>query len=115
MYCSDVYQKVGADFNKWLVEHNLPVGAHASIKDTSEMLYLGGDKGFVRKELIATAVGEPAHKEGETGARHAGNGISGDARQSSVEIGKVVSEMKVEYAVAQIRRLLAPAEPPTGQ
>src|ERR1019366_6609966 len=72
VYCSDVYQKVGVDFNKWLVEHNLPVGAHASIKDTSEMLYLGGDKGWVRKELIATAVGEP-HQAGETGARHAGN------------------------------------------
>jgi creatinine amidohydrolase/Fe(II)-dependent formamide hydrolase-like protein len=34
------------------------------------------------------------------------NGISGDARRSSPEIGKRVSDMKVDYAVAQIRRLL---------
>jgi creatinine amidohydrolase/Fe(II)-dependent formamide hydrolase-like protein len=112
VYCGDVYQKVGVDFNKWLVDHHLPVGSHASIKDTSEMLYLGGDKGWVRKELIATAVGEP-RQPGETG-RHVGNGISGDARQSSAEIGKVVSEMKVDYAVAQIRRLLAAPETPSG-
>jgi creatinine amidohydrolase len=103
VYCSDVYEKVGTDFNKWLVDHNLPVGSHASIKDTSELWYLGGDQGWIRKDQIATAVGAP-RKPGEP--RREGNGISGDARKSSPEIGKVVSEMKVEYAVAQIRQLL---------
>lgn len=101
VYCSDVYAKVGTDFNKWLTQHDLPVGAHASIKDTSELWYLGGDKGWIRKDQIATAVGDAGHK----------NGISGDARRSSPEIGKVVSDMKVDYAVAQIRQLLsAPAQ-----
>jgi creatinine amidohydrolase/Fe(II)-dependent formamide hydrolase-like protein len=104
VYCSDVYEKVGTDFNKWLVDHKLPVGSHASIKDTSELWYLGGDQGWIRKDQIATAVGE-ARKPGEP--RKVGNGISGDARQSSPEIGKVVSDMKVDYAVAQIRQLLA--------
>ena len=96
VYCSDVYEKAGADFNKWLGEHGYPVGAHASIKDTSEMLYLGGNDGWIRKELIPTAVGDRTSK----------NGINGDARRSSPEIGKVVSDMKVEYAVRQIRQLL---------
>jgi len=104
VYCDDVYVKVGKDFNQWLVAHGYPVGAHASIKDTSEMLYLGGDKGWVRKEMIATAVGDAEHK----------NGISGDARRSSPEIGKVVTDMKVDYAVAQIRRLLATPVPPVS-
>ena len=63
------------------------------------MLYLGGDKGWVRKDLIATAVGDPQKRPG--------NGISGDARRSAPEIGKRVSDMKVDYAVAQIRQLLS--------
>lgn len=62
------------------------------------MWYLGGDK-WIRKDQIATAVSDAGHK----------NGISGDARLSSPEIGKVVSDMKVDYAVAQIRQLLSPA------
>ncbi len=110
VYCSDVYEKVGTDFNKWLVDHKLPVGSHASIKDTSELWYLGGDQGWIRKDQIATAVGPAPRKPGEPrdpNVKRVTNGISGDARQSSPEIGKVVSDMKVEYAVAQIRQLLS--------
>jgi creatinine amidohydrolase/Fe(II)-dependent formamide hydrolase-like protein len=108
VYCDDVYAKVGTDFNKWLTNHNLPVGSHASIKDTSELWYLGGDQGWVRQDQIATAVGPPPRKPGEPrDPKRTNNGISGDARQSSPEIGKVVSDMKVNYAVAQIRQLLA--------
>lgn len=105
VYCSDVYTRVGTDFNKWLQDHSLPVGSHASIKDTSELWYLGGDKGWIRKDQIATAVGDAGHK----------NGISGDARRSAPEIGKVVSDMKVDYAVAQIRQLLSPKATASAQ
>lgn len=105
VYCGDVYTKVGTDFNKWLVDHGYPVGSHASIKDTSELLYLGGDKGWVRKDPIARAVGDAAHS----------NGIQGDARRSTPEIGKVVSDMKVEYAVRQIRELLSEQGTPVAQ
>jgi creatinine amidohydrolase len=117
VHCDDVYEKVGVDFNKWLAEHHYPVGAHASIKDTSEMLYLGGNQGWVRKELIATAVGDPVRKPGEPrdpNAKRVNNGISGDARRSTPEIGKVVSDMKVDYAVNQIHRLLSPADAATS-
>jgi creatinine amidohydrolase len=93
VYCSDVYTKAGADFDQWLRDHNLPVGSHASIKDTSQLWYLGGDKGRIRQDQMATAVSDPGHK----------NRISGDARKSSPEIGKVISEMEVNDAVAQIR------------
>jgi hypothetical protein len=61
--------------------------------------YLGGDKGWIRQDQIATAVSDASHK----------NGISGDARKSSPEIGKVISDMKVNCAVAQIRQLLGSA------
>jgi creatinine amidohydrolase len=105
VYCADVYTKAGAEFDQWLRDHNLPVGSHASIKDTSELWYLGGDKGWIRKDQIATAVGDAGHK----------NGISGDARKSSPEIGKVISDMKVNNAVAQIRQLLASSTASAGQ
>jgi creatinine amidohydrolase len=102
VWCDEVYAKANGDFDKYLTAHNLPVSTHAGIPDTSEMLYLGGDKGWVRKELIATAVGDQAHP----------NGIRGDARPSTVELGKMAFDMKVEEAVAQIHKLLAPAPAP---
>src|SRR4029453_6007960 len=57
-FCDEVYAKAQGDFDKWLVEKGYPTSSHAGIPDTSTMLYLGGDKGWVRKELIATAVGD---------------------------------------------------------
>ena len=109
VHCNEFYDKVGADFDKWLADKGYPAGSHASVKDTSELLYLGGDKGWVRKDLIATAVGDPVSKRGEArdpNAVQVNNGIEGDARRSTPEIGKKVSDMKVDYAVDQIRRLL---------
>jgi creatinine amidohydrolase len=105
-YCDDVYTKRMADFDAYLTSQNLPAGGHASIIDTSEMLYLGGDKGWVRKELIATAVALPAPA---AGAPRVSNGITGDARPSTAELGKRTFDMKVEYAVRQIRQLVGPA------
>lgn len=108
-YCDEVYAKANADFDEWLKANNFPVSQHAGIPDTSEMLYLGGDKGWVRKELVATAVGDPVLPRGqaqETGLKRINNGISGDARKSTAELGKRLFDLKVDYAVAQIQRLM---------
>ena len=97
------------DFDKWLADNGYPVSSHAGIPDTSEMIYLGADKGWVRKELVATAVGDPMRKPGEPrdpSAKRINNGIQGDARRSTAELGKRIFDMKVEYAVNQIHRLL---------
>jgi creatinine amidohydrolase len=80
VHCNEVYDKVGKDFDKWLADNGYPAGSHASVKDTSELLYLGGDKGWVRKELIPTAVGDPVRKPGEPrdpNVKRVNNGISG--------------------------------------
>src|SRR5450432_2761257 len=109
VFCGEVYQKANGDFDKWLEANHYPVSSHAGIPDTSEMIYLGGDKGWVRKALIATALGDPMRKPGEPrdpNAKRVNNGIQGDARPSTVELGKRIFDMKVEYAVAQIRSLL---------
>ncbi|MGI8741136.1 MAG: creatininase family protein [Bryobacteraceae bacterium] len=109
VYCDEVYQKANGDFDKWLAANNYPLSSHAGIPDTSEMLYLGGDQGWVRKNLVATAVGDPVRKPGEArdpNAKRINNGISGDARPSTAALGKRLFDMKVDYAVSQIRQLL---------
>jgi creatinine amidohydrolase len=108
VYCDDVYKKANEDFDKWLDANGYPRSAHAGIPDTSEMLYLGGDKAWVRKNLIASALGDPPAAPGQQPERKINNGITGDARRSTVALGKRAFEMKVDYAVSQIRRLLAP-------
>jgi creatinine amidohydrolase len=106
-YCDEVYKKRQDDFDKWLADNGYPVSSHAGIPDTSEMLYLGGDV-WVRKDLIKTAVGDPVRAPGtprDPNAPRVNNGITGDARRSSAELGKKVFDMKIEYAVRQIRSL----------
>ncbi len=72
-FCDEVYAKAQGDFNKWLQEKGYPTSSHAGIPDTSTMLYLGGDKDWVRKELIPTAEGDPVPAPGE-GGRGRGHG-----------------------------------------
>ncbi|HTS24885.1 MAG TPA: creatininase family protein [Bryobacteraceae bacterium] len=110
VYCDEVYEKANGDFDQYLAANGMPLSSHAGIPDTSEMLYLGGDLGWVRKDLIAAAVGDPVRKPGEardSNAKRVNNGITGDARPSTAALGKRIFDMKVEYAVNQIHRLLA--------
>jgi creatinine amidohydrolase len=118
-FCDEVYAKAQADFDKWLQSNGYPTSSHAGIPDTSTMLYLGGDKGWVRRELIATAEGDPVPPPGARGeARGRGqadpnapprknNGITGDARKSAPLLGKRAFELKIDYAVKQIQGFLA--------
>ena len=109
-FCDSVYSKANADFDKWLTEHGYPTSSHAGIPDTSEMLYLGGET-WVRTALIPTAVGDttPRGAARDPNAPRVNNGISGDARRSTAELGKMIFDMKVDYAVKQIQGFLAKA------
>jgi creatinine amidohydrolase len=119
VFCDEVYGKANGDFDTWLEAHGYPKSSHAGIPDTSEMLYLGGSRGWVRKELVKTAVGDPVPEPGQRPARTINNGISGDARLSTSELGKRIFEMKVDYAVRQIKQLLSAtastAQPPSRE
>jgi creatinine amidohydrolase len=109
VFADEMYEKAQGDYEKWLAENKYPSGGHASVMDTSEMLYLGGDKGWVRKDLIPTALGDPVRRRGETSdpnAKRVNNGITGDARPSTAELGKRIFDMKVDYAERQIKQLL---------
>jgi creatinine amidohydrolase/Fe(II)-dependent formamide hydrolase-like protein len=123
-FCDEVYAKAQGDFDKWLQDHGYPSSSHAGIPDTSTMLYLGGDKGWVRKELIATAEGDPAPPRGARDRSRAAdpnapprknNGITGDARKSSAALGKMAFDIKIDYAVRQIQGFLGTAGKSTGQ
>jgi len=108
-YCDDIYTKANRDFDKWLVSRGYPSSLHGGIPDTSMMLYLGRDK-WVRKGLIATAVGDPipslTHPLSYLNIGRVNNGIIGDARRSTAEIGSKFFDMKVDYAVKQIHRFI---------
>jgi creatinine amidohydrolase/Fe(II)-dependent formamide hydrolase-like protein len=117
-FADEVYRKANGDFDTYLESRNLPRSSHAGIPDTSEMLYLGGDKGWVRKDLVKAALGDPVPPPGQRGRGRGqaadpnappriNNGISGDARPSTPELGKKLFDMKVDYAVRQIQGFLA--------
>jgi creatinine amidohydrolase len=125
-FCDEVYAKAQGDFDKWLQEHGYPSSSHAGIPDTSTMLYLGGDKGWVRKDLIATAEGDPVPPPGARGRGRGqaadpnapprkNNGITGDARRSTAALGKMAFDIKVDYAVKQIQGFLANQPKATAQ
>jgi creatinine amidohydrolase len=109
VFCDEVYEKAQGDYEKWLAENKYPSGGHASVMDTSEMLYLGGDKGWVRKDVLPNALGDPVRRRGDAvdpNAKRVNNGITGDARPSTAELGKRIFDTKVDYAVRQIKQLL---------
>jgi len=125
-FCDEVYKKAQDDFDEWLVKNGYPRSSHAGIPDTSTMLYLGGDKGWVRKELIPTAEGDPVPPPGARGqgrgqaadpnaAPRRNNGITGDARRSTAALGKRAFDIKIDYAVKQIQGFLASQTKSTGQ
>ena len=123
-FCDEVYAKAQGDFDKWLQGHGYPSSSHAGIPDTSTMLYVGGDKGWVRKELIPTAEGDPMPPPGQRGRGRQddpntpprkNNGITGDARKATAALGKMAFDIKIDYAVKQIQGFLGTAGKTTAQ
>ena len=109
VFCNDVYSTANDDFDKWLQANGYPTSSHAGIPDTSEMLYLGADKGWTKKELVKDALGDPVLPQGakpDPSKPRVNNGISGDGRRSTPELGKKLFDMKVDYAVKQIKSLI---------
>jgi creatinine amidohydrolase len=89
-FCGDVYEKTRKDVDAWVSQHGLPAGTHGGIHDTSLLMFLGGDA-YVRKEKLVAGNGD--------------NGVTGDPRPSTPEMGKIFFDMQVRNAVAQIRTL----------
>jgi hypothetical protein len=74
------------------------VGNHANILDTSELL-------FVAPQHIRT--------DRLTGNDYENNGVSGvNQAKSSPEVGRALLQIKIDNALAQIKRMMSGAEPP---
>ncbi len=106
-YCDQVYKAANDAFDRYLTQHGYPLSLHGGIPDTSEMMYLDKDNTWVRRDLVSSAVGDPVvDGMAQIGPQSPQNGILGDARRSTAELGKRAFDMKVDYAVRQIRSLL---------
>jgi creatinine amidohydrolase/Fe(II)-dependent formamide hydrolase-like protein len=115
VYSDGPYTKANDDFDAWLEKNGYPPSSHGGIPDTSELLYLEGRNDWVRKDLLPTAVGDPPRKQGDAllpPEKRSDTGIVGDARRSTVALGKRFIDLKVQYGADQIRTLLQ-ATPPT--
>jgi len=109
-YSGAAYYKARTDFDVWSKANHLPLSEHGGIPETSELLYLGGDR-YIRKDKMVA--GDPVLAPGEKRdlkAARVNNGVIGDPRLSTAEIGKRLFDMRVEDAVREIRRLI-PATP----
>jgi creatinine amidohydrolase/Fe(II)-dependent formamide hydrolase-like protein len=102
VYFCDLYAKTLKDTNEFLEKNGYPPSVHAGIPDTSEMMYLGSDA-WVRKDKITA--GDPVGAK--PGQKRIDNGITGDPRRSSAELGKRFFDMKVDYGVQRIQQLTA--------
>ena len=108
VFCEDVYKKSNDDFDAYIASKGLSPGGHASINDTSEMMFLEPAKNaWVRRDKLSEAVGKERRRDAPPDPNAPPpNGVSGDGRQSTAEIGKVGYQMHVDEAVAQIKALL---------
>lgn len=111
-YCDQVYRPANDAFDQYLVRHGYPLGLHGYLFDTSELMYLDKGNTWVRRDLVPSAMGDPVvgHTSGDGkaqfGPHSPQNGILGDARRSTAELGKRAIDIKVDFAVKQIRSLL---------
>lgn len=74
------------------------VGNHANILDTSELLFVNAK--HIRRDRL-------------TGNDYQNNGVSGNNQgKATPEIGKALLQIKIDNALAQIKRMTSGAEPP---
>jgi creatinine amidohydrolase len=105
-----VYEQSRLELADWLKSKNLPLSNHAGISDTSIMLYLQPRSELWVRNIYKTTVGDPVLPAGQRpdpNVPRINNGVTGDPRPSTPEIGKLAVEMKVNNAVAEIRKLIA--------
>ena len=105
-----VYEQSRKELADWLTSKHLPLSNHAGISDTSIMLYLQPRPESWVRNIYKTTAGDPvlpAGQRADPNAPRVNNGVTGDPRPSTPEIGKLAVEMKVNNAVAEIRKLIA--------
>jgi creatinine amidohydrolase len=129
-YIGDFYTKSHDEIDLYFYEHKLPIGGHGAVMDTSEMMYWEPAPGMYVRPIYKTVpfdstgqtpeqwkaardarlAGQPAPTGGGQ-RRQSGpavnNGLTGDPHPSSKEIGKVMVDIGVNNAFAQIKKLMS--------
>jgi creatinine amidohydrolase/Fe(II)-dependent formamide hydrolase-like protein len=142
-YIGDFYTKSHDDVDLYFYEHKLPIGGHGAVMDTSEMMYWEKVPGMYVRPIYKTVpfdptgqtpeqwkaardarlAGLPANQAGggqrgqgaASTAPRVNNGLTGDPHPSSKEIGKVMVDIGVNNAVAQIKKMMAERRGPGAQ
>ena len=143
-YVSDFYNKTHEDVDMYLYQHKLPIAGHGAMMETSEMLYLEPAPGAYVRPIYKTVPFDPtgqtpeqwkaardARDRGETPQRGGGggrgrandpnapprvnNGLTGDPRPSTKEIGKDLIDITVNNTVTEVKKLLAEKRGKTSQ
>lgn len=99
-YIPDLYYKEKDLMKDYLPKHGLPIDSHAGTDDTSEVLYLdkmvnGDSPKWIRRDKLVSSKGTDS------------TGVNGDQTRATVEMGKMFTDAKVSFAVAQIKQLIA--------
>ena len=103
-WVDDYYTKAHADQNTWAAKFlkvgDSEVGNHANILDTSELLFVAPK--HIRRDRL-------------TGNDYPNNGVSGNNQgRATSEVGKALLQIKLDLALAQIKRMNAGSEPPVA-
>jgi len=109
-FCGDVYEKSEKEFDAVMKSKGLPPSTHGGIPDTSEMLALQPAPAAWVRDIYKTTAGDPvvpAGQQPDPKIRRLNNGITGDPRLSTPELGKMLVDIRVRNAVAQIQMLIA--------
>jgi creatinine amidohydrolase/Fe(II)-dependent formamide hydrolase-like protein len=109
-YVGAFYDKTHEDVDKYLADHKLPVGGHAAMMETSEMLWMEPKPGTYVRTTYKTVPFDPVPQRGvprDPNAPRVNNGLTGDPHPSTPAIGKDLAEITVNNGVTEIRQLLA--------
>lgn len=84
----------------YLPKHGLPVDLHAGTDDTSEVLYVdemvnGNAPRWIRRDKLLKST------------ENDGTGVIGDQTKATLDMGKMFTDAKIDFAVAQVKRLIA--------
>ena len=96
-YVPEVYFGADRRVREYLSARGITAGEHAGLPDTSELMVVDTGGRWLRRDKLEPGDGR--------------NGVDGDPRQASAELGRQFIEFKVEGAVTQIRRFVASAQP----
>jgi creatinine amidohydrolase/Fe(II)-dependent formamide hydrolase-like protein len=108
-FCGDVYEKSEQEFDAYIKSKGLPPSNHGGIPDTSELLALQPSPSVWVRDNFKTTVGDPVLPTGQQPdpkVRRVNNGITGDPRLSTAELGRTFIDIRVRNAVTQIQNLI---------